>query len=61
MIVLFVFLLNLEIFLVKILVSYLDSIIGNFEKKFFGFNINEEMVVFLFGFSFLEFKFKIFI
>ena len=36
---------NSEIFLVKILASHLDSIIGNFEKKFPGSNINEEMVV----------------
>ena len=46
---------NSEIFLVKIL----DSIIGNFEKKFPGSNINEEMVVSLFGLSFSEFKLKI--
>ena len=50
---------NSEIFLVKILASHLDSIIGNFEKKFPGSNINEEMVVSLFGLSFSEFKLKI--
>jgi len=43
----------------KILASHLDSIIGNFEKKFPGSNINEEMVVSLFGLSFSEFKLKI--
>lgn len=48
-----------EIFLVKILASHLDSIIRNFEKKFPGSNINEEMVVSLFGLSFSEFKLKI--
>ena len=50
---------NSEIFLVKILASHLDSIIGNFEKKFPGSNIDEEMVVSLFGLSFSEFKLKI--
>ena len=50
---------NSEIFLVKILASHLDSIIGNFEKKFPGSNINEEMVVSLFGLSFSESKLKI--
>ena len=50
---------NSEMFLVKILASHLDSIIGNFEKKFPGSNINEEMVVSLFGLSFSEFKLKI--
>ncbi len=50
---------NSEIFLVKILASHLDSIIGNFEKKFPGSNLNEEMVVSLFGLSFSEFKLKI--
>lgn len=50
---------NSEIFLVKILASHLDGIIGNFEKKFPGSNINEEMVVSLFGLSFPEFKHKI--
>ena len=50
---------NSEIFLVKILASHLDSIIGNFEKKFPGSNINEEMVISLFGLSFSEFKLKI--
>ena len=50
---------NSEIFLVKILASHLDSIIGNFEKKFPGSNINEEMVVSLFGLEFDEFKGKI--
>ena len=50
---------NSEIFLVKILASHLDSIIGNFEKKFPGSNINEDMVVSLFGLSFSEFKLKI--
>jgi len=50
---------NSEIFLVKILASHLDGIIGNFEKKFPGSNINEEMVVSLFGLSFSEFKLKI--
>ena len=50
---------NSEIFLVKILASHLDSIIGNFEKKFPGSNINEEMVVSLFGLEFDEFKGKL--
>tara|TARA_B110000503_G_C6797246_1_gene269632 strand:- start:21 stop:419 length:399 start_codon:yes stop_codon:yes gene_type:complete len=50
---------NSEIFLVKILASHLDSIIGNFEKKFPGSNINEELVISLFGLSFDEFKAKI--
>ncbi|TMO54596.1 hypothetical protein [Pseudoalteromonas phenolica] len=50
---------NSEIFLVKILASHLDSIIGNFEKKFPGSNINEELVISLFGLSFSEFKVKI--
>ena len=50
---------NSEIFLVKILASHLDSIIGNFEKKFPGSNINEEMVISLFGLSFSDFKLKI--
>ncbi|GAB2989111.1 hypothetical protein GCM10027050_00610 [Psychrosphaera aestuarii] len=50
---------NSEIFLVKILASHLDSIIGNFEKKFPGSNINEELVISLFGLSFSEFKLKI--
>jgi len=50
---------NSEIFLVIILARHLDSIIGNFEKKFPGSNINEEMVVSLFGLSFSEFKLKI--
>lgn len=50
---------NSEIFLVKVLASHLDSIIGNFEKKFPGSNINEEMVVSLFGLEFDEFKGKL--
>lgn len=50
---------NSEIFLVKILASHLDRIIGNFEKKFPGSNINEEMVISLFGLSFSDFKLKI--
>ena len=50
---------NSEIFLVKILASHLDSIIGNFEKKFPGSNINEELVISLFGLSLDEFKAKI--
>ncbi len=50
---------NSEIFLVKILASHLDSIIGNFEKKFPGSNIDEEMVISLFGLSFEQFKLKI--
>jgi len=50
---------NSEIFLVKILASHLDSIIGNFEKKFPGSNINEEMVVSLFGLNIEEFNVKV--
>ncbi len=50
---------NSEIFLVKILASHLDSIIGNFEKKFPDSNIDEEMVISLFGLSFEQFKLKI--
>jgi hypothetical protein len=50
---------NSEIFLLKLLASHLDSIIGNFEKKFPGSNINEELVISLFGLSFSEFKLKI--
>ena len=50
---------NSEIFLVKILASHLDSIIGNFEKKFPSSNIDEELVISLFGLSFSEFKLKI--
>ena len=50
---------NSEIFLVKILASHLDSIIGNFEKKFPGSNMNVEMVVSLFGLGFEEFENKI--
>ncbi len=48
-----------EIFLAKILASHLDSIIENFGKKFPGCNINEEMVISLFGLSFEEFEIKI--
>lgn len=50
---------NAEIFLVKILANHLHSIIGNFEKKFPGSNINEEIVISLFGLSFSAFKLKI--
>ena len=50
---------NSEIFLVKILASHLDSIMRNFEKKFPGSNINEEMIISLFGLSFSEFKLKL--
>ena len=50
---------NSEIFLVKILANHLDSIMRNFEKKFPGSNINEEMVVSLFGLEFDEFKGKL--
>ena len=48
-----------EIFLLKLLASHLGRIIGNFEKKFPGLNISDEMVVSLFGLSFEEFKIKI--
>lgn len=48
-----------ELFLLKLLASNLDRIIGNFEKKFPGSNINEEMVVSLFGLEFDEFKGKL--
>ena len=48
-----------EIFLANLLASYLNSIIVNFEKKFPGSNINEEMVISLFGLSFSDFKLKI--
>tara|TARA_R110001606_G_scaffold325429_1_gene472105 strand:- start:782 stop:1144 length:363 start_codon:yes stop_codon:yes gene_type:complete len=48
-----------EIFLIKLLASNLDSIVKNFEKKFTGSNINEEMVISLFGLEFDEFKGKL--
>jgi len=48
-----------EIFLIKLLASNLDSIMRNFEKKFPGLNINEEMVISLFGLEFGEFKGKL--
>ncbi len=51
---------NSEIFLLKLLASHLGRIIGNFEKKFPGLNISDEMVVSLFGLSFDEFNSEIF-
>ncbi|AIY66156.1 hypothetical protein [Pseudoalteromonas piratica] len=48
-----------ELFLSKLLANNLDRILGNFSKKFPGLDINEEMVVSLFGLGFEEFNAKI--
>lgn len=48
-----------DIFLLKLLASNIDGILGNFEKKFPGNEIDEVGLVSLFGLSFDEFEAEI--
>ena len=48
-----------ELFLFKLFSNTLEGIIANFEQKFPGSNIHEEVVVALFGLGFEEFKVKV--
>ncbi|MBO1256651.1 hypothetical protein J3L16_13240 [Alteromonas sp. 5E99-2] len=48
-----------DLFLFKVLADKLDSILRNFDNKFQDYDINEEMVISLFGLGIEEFKVKI--
>ena len=47
-----------DLFLFKVLASSLDTIQGNFERKFNDSDINKDFVITLFGLSSAEFKAK---